>query len=70
MARVPEAYNARLAKLLKTWGDRPFASTLRTEAKSVKQEVLRRLDEYAIEQQMRKYPETSAVSKHPNFEKK
>ena len=59
-----EAYTSRLGYLLKLWGDHDFAAVLRGESDAVKRDIIQRLDEYAIDQQIRKYPETSSLAEH------
>jgi hypothetical protein len=59
-----ESYTTRLGYLLKRWGDHRFAAVLRTESTVVRKEVIRHLDEYAVDKHMRRYPETSSLSEH------
>jgi hypothetical protein len=65
-----ESYTARLGYLLKLWGDHDFAAVLKGESDAVKREVIRRLDEYAIDQHIRKYPETTALAEHDTIRSK
>ena len=58
------SYSSRLAHLLDIWGDHSFARVLNTETAEVKKAVIERLDNYAIDQFIRKYPETSALAEH------
>lgn len=59
-----ESYSARIAYLLKLWGDHAFAAVLKSEPATVKKEILRRLDEFAVDEHIKQFPETSALGEH------
>jgi hypothetical protein len=45
-------------------GDHAFASELSTESDDVKRAVIRMLDNYALNQFIQKYPETTSLGVH------